>query len=682
MTDNFKIEEIAKLCQNSNLGKLLPNALYVHIEALAHLHPKLQNYESFARKLLDSTQGVTLVKFSTEQLKISYLFYGNFDTLPHPQLKRSILVDVKNSSLSDRDYSNRENPPILHRKETFVTREYPYYDEFAHLTKLEVALGLLDKSRYIGTLLEWQQILSQRRITFAGHYLVCQLEPHSPRYQNLPIERHKAAIVRNDLSRPVKLALEAELFTENTTFFDYGCGLGEDIKRIEKKGFVSSGWDPYYHPDNALCSADIVNLGYIINVIEDLEERSQALISAWQLTQKILIVAAQVLVNDSYRGLVGYSDGVITTRNTFQKYYQQEELKTYIDRVLEVDCIPAGLGIYFVFRDENQAEAFRVSRFHSRVSTPRIRVPIKSFEDYQELLAPLMNFFSQRGRLPMKEELEAESEILEVFGTYNKAFKVILQATNPDEWDAIAQKRRQELMLYLALANFSQRPPLKKLSRALKQDLKILFGSYSSACFLADRMLFALSNLKSMATLADESPLGKKTPTSLTVHISVLEHLNPLLRLYEGCASRTIGRLAEANVIKFHFNLPKITYLFYPEFDRQAHPLLARSMAIELQDLTVNYRDYSSDLNPPILHEQELLIARDYPIYEQTSKLTKLERQMGLLDNLKTISKLKGWQQCLQEHCAISNDFQLYWRKDADRDRVKSIIAKVKNNNL
>ena len=33
------------------------------------------------------------------------------------------------------------------------------------------------------------------------------------------------------------------------------------------------------------------------------------------------------------------------------------------------------------------------------------------------------------------------------------------------------------------------------------------------------------------------------------VHVSSLVHLDPLLRIYEGCASRTIGRMEWANLI-------------------------------------------------------------------------------------------------------------------------------------
>jgi DNA phosphorothioation-associated putative methyltransferase len=114
--------------------------------------------------------------------------------------------------------------------------------------------------------------------------------------ETLEIERHKAAIVRNDLSKPVRLALEAGLFRQNTTFFDYGCGHGGDVHRIAHHGYVCSGWDPYYHPETLHTPADVVNLGYVINVIESQAERREALIKAWELSHQVLIVAAQVLV--------------------------------------------------------------------------------------------------------------------------------------------------------------------------------------------------------------------------------------------------------------------------------------------------------------------------------------------------------------------------------------------------
>jgi hypothetical protein len=74
-----------------------------------------------------------------------------------------------------------------------------------------------------------------------------------------------------------------------------------------------------------------------------------------------------------------------------------------------------------------------------------------------------------------------------------------------------------------------------------------------------------------MAERCKTSAIGKKLSNSLWVHVSALDALDPLLRLYEGCASRTNmlriasnSRPEEATVVKFHTSKPKITYLFYP----------------------------------------------------------------------------------------------------------------------
>lgn len=678
-TEVIDSSAIAQICQNSNVGKLLPRALYVHIKALSALDRVLQSYEQRARSAKIELEGVTIVKFSVDKPKISYLFYPDFDTNPHPALKRSIVVDTPTLEVSYRDYTSTDNPPILHRKETFVTPDYPLYQEFLQLTRFEVALGLLDDSRFIGTRQEWQYRLLRRGIGFVGHRLICPIDPTSNNKNKIAIriERHKAAIVRKELSRPVRLAIEADLFKPETTFFDFGCGYGSDIERVAKRDYKSSGWDPYYRPDVPCTPADIVNLGYVINVIENIEERQEALLKAWELTRQVLIVAAQVLIDDRARGIVAYGDGIITNRNTFQKYYQQEELKTYIDRVLNVDAIPAGLGVYFVFRDEVQAQAFRASRFHSRATTPRVRSQVKNFEDYQEMLAPLMNFVTERGRLPVKGELLEAAQLKAEFGTMRRAFQTILQATEEKEWEAIAEKRRQELTLFLALSNFNSRPTIRKLPREVREDIKALFGNYKQACLLADRMLFSLRDFDNIANICASSPVGKQLRSSLLVHISALETLDPLLRLYEGCASRAVGRLVDANVIKLNFEKPKISYLFCPEFDTDPHPVVHTSMKINLKDLRVRYQDYYLEDNPPVLHQKEALVTPDYPLYEKFARLSRQEQDWGLFDDLSSISRLQGWLQCLEDHCATIKGYRLQWRKDADPYKVKLLRSQI-----
>jgi len=682
-----EISAIAELCQNSRVGKLLPNTLYVHVSALPALDPRLQLYESRARLAAPQLEAPVLIKFSTDKPKISYLFYPDFDTDPHPALHTSIQVDLQSLKVSYRDYSTSDNPPVLHRKETFVTPDYPLYEQFAELTRQEEAFDLLDSSRAIGTRRRWLQRLDDYEVELQGHRLIRRQDRATAREATdslAPrIERHKAAIVRNNFSRPVRLALEAGLFSPETTFFDYGCGHGSDITRIAQQGYTSSGWDPYYSPDHPRTPADVVNLGYVINVIEELAERRQALINAWELTRKVMLVAAQVLIDDINRSQVAYGDGIVTSRNTFQKYYEQEELKIYIDQVLDVDAIPVALGIYFVFRDEAQAQIFRSSRFRSRATTPKVCSSIKRFEDYQELLTPLMAFVTERGRLPVKGEISQETDLSAEFGTLRRAFQIILQATDSQEWDAIAEKRRQDLLVYLALNQFSRRPKLGDLAYVVQEDIKALFGTYKQACVIADQMLFSLGDSNIIVNCCQNSSVGKKLPNSLLIHVSAVEALDPLLRLYEGCANRTIGRLEGATLIKFHTKTPKISYLFYPDFDTEPHPALHTSMQIDLRDLHVSYRDYNPDDDPPVLHQKDALVTPDYPLYQKFAKLSRQESDWGLLDDWSAINHRQGWLRCLEARCATLQGHRVIWRKDADPYRLKllrsAIQARQKN---
>jgi DNA phosphorothioation-associated putative methyltransferase len=667
-------ETIVSLCQKSAIGKKLPNALYVHISAITFMDIGLQQFDCQARALLPKDYIFTLIKFSYER-KISYLYYPEFDTNPHPSLHTSIQINIESQEIQSRDYSISNNPPVLHRKETFVNSDYSLYREFAELTRQEEKIGLLRETRTIGTRNGWEQRLQEFNVKIEGHTVI-----RNPQLKFEPkIDRHKAAIHRPDLSKPVRLALEAGLFTEGLTFFDYGCGHGEDIKRIGDRGFTSTGWDPFYRPHTDRTTAHIVNCGYVINVIENPTERREALIKAWELSQNVLIVSAQVLISDIGQGQIAYSDGIVSSRNTFQKYFEQEELKLYIDQVLGVDSIPVALGIYFVFRAEDQAQSFRASRFRSRVTTPRIRLVSKRFEDYQEMLTPLMAFYTERGRLPLGEELRNFEPLIAEFGNVRRAFTLIVLATNQQDWDAIADRRRQDILVFLALSNFDnpyKRLKLSQLSREYQNDIKSLFGSYQAACTTADLLLFNLGREGFIATCCQNSKIGRCDRQALYIHVSALESLDPMLRLYEGCASRTIGRMDGATLVKFHLHKPKISYLFYPDFDLDPHPKMQASMQIDLRDLHVRYRDYHNSDNPPVLHYKDAYVLPDYPQYEKFAKLTKQEENWRLLDNMQEISHWQSWQQRLIEYCTELQGHRLVWRKDADPEAVKLLKAR------
>lgn len=54
-----------------------------------------------------------------------------------------------------------------------------------------------------------------------------------------------------------------------------------------------------------------------------------------------------------------------------------------------------------------------------------------------------MAFVTERGRLPVKDELPEAEALSAEFGNLRRAFQIVLQATNPQEWDEITEHRRQ-----------------------------------------------------------------------------------------------------------------------------------------------------------------------------------------------------------------------------------------------
>ena len=148
------------------------------------------------------------------------------------------------------------------------------------------------------------------------------------------IDRFRTAIKRNKLSVPFKLAFKEGLICKDDTIFDYGCGRGDDVKILKQMGYHADGWDPYYFKDHPLIKSDTVNLGYVVCVIEDRLERATALLRAFHLTKKYLLVSARLGPPPKDLHYEPYKDGVKTSANTFQKFYNHNELQVWVGETL------------------------------------------------------------------------------------------------------------------------------------------------------------------------------------------------------------------------------------------------------------------------------------------------------------------------------------------------------------
>jgi DNA phosphorothioation-associated putative methyltransferase len=125
--------------------------------------------------------------------------------------------------------------------------------------------------------------------------------------------------------------LEYGLVRPGVTFLDYGCGQGADVAGLRNLGCSAEGWDPVHRPDAARCAADVVNLGFVLNVIEDPAERLETLVDAFRHARRLLVVSALIRETVDAANAESFGDGVLTKRNTFQKYFEQQELQQYVE---------------------------------------------------------------------------------------------------------------------------------------------------------------------------------------------------------------------------------------------------------------------------------------------------------------------------------------------------------------
>ncbi len=109
------------------------------------------------------------------------------------------------------------------------------------------------------------------------------------------------------------------------------------------------------------------------------------------------------------------------------------------------------------------------------------------------------------------------------------------------------------------------------------------------------------------------------------------------------------SELYRANVIKLHRFSGKISYLVYPDFDRDPHPQLLRSLKVSLRSRDFHWYDYSLSENPPILHRKETMLSQDHPLHAKFTRLTQQEERHGLLSDSSTIGTRDGWNARLAE---------------------------------
>src|SRR5262249_32372018 len=128
-------------------------------------------------------EGANIVKIHRRTGKLSYLVYPEFDSDPHPALLRVVKLNLRSRQFDSFDYAENANPPILHRKETFLHPSHPCAAKFAKLTDQEVKAGLLDDPNSIGTRDGWTSRLKAMGYALRGHRIIRARQTAEPEIQ-------------------------------------------------------------------------------------------------------------------------------------------------------------------------------------------------------------------------------------------------------------------------------------------------------------------------------------------------------------------------------------------------------------------------------------------------------------------------------------------------------------------
>ncbi len=626
-------------------GKRLPTAVYLVDLEPERLPWELRTVCVELRSRIGIGPEFNLLKFHTDLPKISFLSYPSFFKEPHPALRAAVVVDLVSGKVRRDEYAGRANPPILHRKETFLPSDHPDFPRFAELTRAEEAAGLLEEFERIGFKLNWERLLLGKSLGFSGHRIVERLPSSDSAKAPAPalpkIERHRTALARGRVSKPVRLILDLGQLRRGERFFDYGCGLGGDIEAVRRLGFDANGWDPVHASQGARSEGDVVNLGFVLNVIEDPAERVEVLLQAWSLARRLLVVSTLVQGNENYAEFQCCSDGILTSRNTFQKHFEPAELQALIEDSVKAEAVPVAMGIYFVFRQVEDLQDFlssRLKRFIDWESLSRrlgllkaLRAQRDPYELHRELLDSFWETVLELGRIPRDEEYSRLNEVRDALGSLPKAMAYFGERFGQKTLDAARARRREDLLVYVAASCLRTRVPFAHLSVRLRRDFRSFFGSYPEAERQATEAMFAAGDVDELELAVQQLGFGWFDPLDrhFTIHRSLLGELPLILRVFVECGARLFGDPREADLIKFHLRSRKLTFQHYDDFETEPFPLLRLRIKIDLPRMFVTVFDHSTGPDRQLLFFKERFLPRDYPNHARMAQISARLRKLG-----------------------------------------------------
>jgi DNA phosphorothioation-associated putative methyltransferase len=641
--------------QQKPQGKRIGLHTYHHVEVLKLLEPFEIEQINKAATITGLLPGgrFNVIKLSHVSESVTLLDYPAFFDEAFPVLANHWTVDLVNQTYRYRTYADSLNPPILHRKELLLPKGHPQHEPFQTLTKAAEQIGLFDDPNRIGFKRAWDTLLAQRGYKVVGHDLVPigndetgKAEPEATSFEG--IARHLTALTRYGFSAPMQALARFGFLDGSKSVFDYGCGRGDDLRGLRENNIDARGWDPHYAPDDAKQQAHLVNLGFVINVIESIDERIDAIRGAYVLADELLVISAMLANQEAVPG-TPYGDGVLTSRNTFQKYYTQGELRHFIGEVLDEEPIPVGPGIFFVFKDKDAEQRFMYGRLENRrnilrlsqLSRPerpiRVSLAEAKYEEHRQLLESLWEKCLTLGRNPDRSEIPNLAEVTTALGSLPAALRFI--KSRKEHADEILIESRQsrinDLHVYFAQLQFEKRKPYRHLEERLQKDIKVFFGDYRAASEAGRELLFNVAEIEAIGKAchqAAERGIGwLEDSESLQLHTSLVGQLPPILRAYVHCGTLLYGDVSSADLIKIHIRSAKLTLMKFDDFVGKPLPKMIQRVKLNLRKQDLAIFDYTGIYEPPYLYRKSRFINEEFPSFAEQVAFEEALDDAGLM---------------------------------------------------
>lgn len=622
-------------------GKQVAGKLYLHRSAIEAAPGELREAVDRASATAPPELEWNVAKMDPEGGRVSLLRYENFEGCPFPELAESATVDTVSGRVRYQAYTG-ENRPILHRKELLVGEGFPGREQAEALSAAIDREGLLRDGHRVGYRRQWEERLAERGF--------CVLEGRLERLESAEchtqggdevaldvapppeVARHRTAITRRGLSRPMQALARYGYLDGERAVFDFGCGRGEDLERLRVLGVECSGFDPYYAPDEAKREAELVNLGFVLNVIESPEERVRVLGEAHALARELLVVAVMLSAEQAGAGAgaEAYRDGILTNRGTFQKYFTQTQARDLIVDTLGVEPVAVGPGVFFAFRTESLAQEFLERR------NRRARLPVPSpgiatrdgrksatqrlFEAHEGLFTRLYERLVELGREPVEAEFAETIAVVEAAGSLRRALRVVRTVFGDAQWQHSARAREADLRVYLALERFSPRRDFAQWSETLRRDIRHFFGSARQAQEQAQALLLSAGSreavLEDCAAAAGQG-LGQLSANGRSFQIAsyLIGRLPERLRVYVGCGSWVYGDPEAADLLKIHVTSGKLSLMRFDDFEGEGLPRMLERVKIDFARSRLDVFTYGEGFEPPLLYWKSRFVEDSFPAY-------------------------------------------------------------------